>query len=118
MDQLTEIWLEAKALQRQHLSVKEKETVEQVDSYEHLYERLGKIQKQYQNKPWVRLLARIDPFVSSLRSFAAVLSIFAQAKPEVLSLVWGSIALVLEVRILICDTARCLFSHSNRAIPS
>ncbi|KAH7252747.1 hypothetical protein BKA59DRAFT_526252 [Fusarium tricinctum] len=96
MDQLTEIWLEAQALQRQQLSVKEQETMEQVDSYEHLCERLGKIQTQYQHKPWVRLLARMDPFVSRLRSFAAVLSIFAQAKPEVLSLVWGSIALVLE----------------------
>lgn len=97
MDQLTEIWLEAQVLQRQHLSVREQETVEQVGSYEHLCERLGKIQMQYQHKPWVRLLTRMDPFVSRLRSFAAVLSIFAQAKPEVLSLVWGSIALVLEV---------------------
>lgn len=100
MDQLNEIWLEAQALQRQRLSVKEQGIMEQVDCYEHLCERLTKIQTQYQHKPWARLLARMDPFVSRLRSFAAVLSVFAQAKPEVLSLVWGSIALVLEVCIL------------------
>ena len=107
MDQLTEIWLEAQTLQRQRLTPKEKETVEQVDSYEHLCEKLEKIQAQYRHKAWVRLLAKMDPFLSRLRSFATVFAAFAQAKPEVLSFVWGSVALVLEVCVSVNTACFC-----------
>ncbi|KAL6922993.1 hypothetical protein FSST1_000267 [Fusarium sambucinum] len=120
MDQLTKIWLEAQVLQRQHLTVKEQETVEQVDSYEHLCEKLGKIQAQYKLERWVRLLARMDPFVSRLRSFATVLSVFAQAKPEVLSFVWGSVALVLELAAghsAVLESIVDTFEQMERVLP-
>ncbi|CAG1996614.1 unnamed protein product [Fusarium graminearum] len=120
MDQLTKIWLEAQVLQRQHLTVKEKETVEQIDSYEHLCEKLGKIQAQYKLERWVRLLARMDPFVSRLRSFATVLSVFAQAKPEVLSFVWGSVALVLELAAghsAVLESIVDTFEQMERVLP-
>ncbi|CEI41676.1 unnamed protein product [Fusarium venenatum] len=120
MDQLTKIWLEAQVLQRQHLTVEEQETVEKVDSYEHLCEKLGKIQAQYKLERWVRLLARMDPFVSRLRSFATVLSVFAQAKPEVLSFVWGSVALVLELAAghsAVLESIVDTFEQMERVLP-
>lgn len=103
-------------LQLRRLTFKEKQTVEQVDSYEQLCDKLEKIQTQYRHKTWVRLLAKMDPFLLKLHSFATVLAAFARDKPELLSLFWSSVALVLEVCIPL--TPLPSFRQSNLGFPS
>jgi hypothetical protein len=62
---------------------------------EDVYEITGKIQEDAAKKGRLRYLARIKPFLDGLSSFADVIEIFIQAKPDLLALIWGPIKLIL-----------------------
>lgn len=57
---------------------------------------------KYSNHPAQRFLARIDPIVSHVRSFAGAINAFTNNSMGA-GVVWGSIYLVLIVRTLISD---------------
>ncbi|KAI1802020.1 hypothetical protein F4811DRAFT_555212 [Daldinia bambusicola] len=56
-----------------------------------------KIQKQQEKTKTLRGLRRIDPLISGLKEYAAVIEQFVQAKPEIMSLIWGPLKLILQV---------------------
>jgi len=64
-----------------------------VTTIDQLYDVLDKLQGQQRR---LRHLERIQPFLDRLQSFAGVIEVFVQAKPEILSLIWGPIKLLLK----------------------
>jgi hypothetical protein len=80
-----------------------------------IFEAIRPFHDKYCKHPAQRLLARIDPIVSHIRSFAAAINSFANANPTGAGVVWGGIHLVLLVRALphlmcamLCHCARQL----------
>jgi hypothetical protein len=63
-----------------------------VTTIDQLYDALDKLQGQQRR---LRNLERIQPFLNRLKSFTGVIEVFVQAKPEILSLIWGPIKLLL-----------------------
>lgn len=55
-------------------------------------------QEKYSNHPVQKFFAKIDPIISHVRSFAGVISVFANANPIGAGITWGCIYLVLVVR--------------------
>lgn len=41
-------------------------------------------------------MSKIEPFLEGLKGYSAVIEVFMQAKPDVLSLIWGPIKLILQ----------------------
>lgn len=64
-----------------------------------IVEAIRPFQEKYSNHPVQRLFAKIDPIISHVPSFARVIGVFANAKPIGAGFVWGSLYLVLMVRI-------------------
>lgn len=60
-------------------------------------EAIRSYQEKHSRYPAQRFLARIDPIVSHIRSFAGAINVFANANPMGVGIVWGSIYLVLIV---------------------
>jgi hypothetical protein len=99
-DQLASIWREAWNSYDATLSVKERSQIEKIASLDELTAHVQRSRKEYygSKRPNLsRILARAEPFIAHLRSFSNVIATFTQAHPEIASLVWGSLALVLEV---------------------
>lgn len=55
-----------------------------------------KLQGEQGKKSGLRHLNRIEPFLKRLESYAKVIEVFVQAKPEILAPIWGPIKLLLK----------------------
>jgi hypothetical protein len=95
------VWEEASQHYVQTLTAKERDCMEKTNSLEQLLERVRDIQKKYGKQKAVSLLRRLHPFLAHLHSFSSVVSTLAQAHPLPTCFIWGSIAIVLEVMILV-----------------
>ena len=63
-----------------------------------ILEAIRPCQERYTSNPAQRFLARLDPIVSHVRSFAGAINAVASANPVGAGIVWGGIYLVLIVR--------------------
>jgi len=61
-----------------------------------VYDATDKLQKEQAKKGQLRHLSKIEPFLEGLRSYASVIEVFMQAKPEIAALIWGPIKLLLQ----------------------
>lgn len=91
------------AFRRCTSQLKSEETVQifRVTSYEDLHSSIAALQKDYRQKRITRILSRIEPFLSNLRSFQGVVDTAIQAKPDAAALIWGGIKLVLEASLTV-----------------
>ncbi|GAM36872.1 hypothetical protein TCE0_022r06309 [Talaromyces pinophilus] len=66
-----------------------------VNTIDQVYETLEKLQVKQRKQDRLRYLARAEPFLKCLQSYASVIEVFIQVKPDVLCLIWGPIRLLL-----------------------
>jgi hypothetical protein len=66
-----------------------------VNTIDQVYDAMENLQAEQRKQGRLRYLARAEPFLRCLQSYASVIDVFVQAKPEILSLIWGPIRLLL-----------------------
>lgn len=96
---ITTIWTAAFERCKSQLTPKELERVVQVRTHGELIDSIKALKKQYQLKKTASALTLIDPFLQNLLSFTGVIDTAIQSNPEIASLCWGGIKLVLEVNM-------------------
>ncbi|KAI2621405.1 hypothetical protein GGS26DRAFT_262370 [Hypomontagnella submonticulosa] len=67
-----------------------------ISTIDDVLEEATKIEKQQAKTKTLRGLTRIRPFINGLKEYSAVVEVFVQAKPDVLSLIWGPLKLILQ----------------------
>lgn len=72
------------------------EAISKTKSIEDVYDATDALQKEQAQKGRLRYLAKIQPYLEGLRSYASVIEVFVQSKQEILSLIWGPIKLLLH----------------------
>ena len=65
-------------------------------SIDQVYDATDALQKEQAQKGHLRHLAKIMPFLERLREYSGAIDTIAQAKPDVLALIWGPIKLVIQ----------------------
>lgn len=63
---------------------------------EEVYDVTDKLQEEQSRTGRLRHLSKIEHFLEGLKGYSAVIEVFMQAKPDVLSLIWGPIKLILQ----------------------
>src|SRR5437762_225159 len=66
-------------------------------SIDDVYNAADKLQQEQAKNGRLRHLRRIEPYLERLRQYAGVIEVFVQAKPDILSFVWGPIKLLLQM---------------------
>ncbi|KAI1770697.1 hypothetical protein F4818DRAFT_431640 [Hypoxylon cercidicola] len=61
-----------------------------------VYEEATKIQRAQAKTKTLRGLKRLEPLINGLKEYSAVVEVFVQVKPDVMSLVWGPLKLILQ----------------------
>jgi hypothetical protein len=61
-----------------------------------VYDATDKLQEEQKNGH-LRHLRRIEPYLDRLRQYADVITVFVQAKADILALIWGPIMLLLRL---------------------
>jgi hypothetical protein len=72
------------------------EEISKTKSIEDVYDATDALQKDQAEKEGIRHLAKIQPYLEGLRSYASVIEVFVQSKQDVLALIWGPIKLLLH----------------------
>ena len=72
------------------------EEISKKNSIEDVYDATDVLQKEQAEKGFLRHLAKIQPYLEGLRSYASVIEVFIQSKQDLLSLIWGPIKLILH----------------------
>jgi hypothetical protein len=68
----------------------------QVKTSDDLVRIVAQMQTTNASKPLPRMLTRLAPFLSVMRSFSSVVDTFINSNPSIAALVWGSVKLLLE----------------------
>ncbi|KAI1103967.1 hypothetical protein F4804DRAFT_211097 [Jackrogersella minutella] len=67
-----------------------------ITSIDDVLEEAKKIEKQQAKTKTLRGLKRVQPLINSLKEYSAVIEVFVQAKPDVMSLIWGPLKFILQ----------------------
>ena len=97
--QLSEEWDRAYAHFAAHLKDKERVYLSKVTCQDDLLAFIRKLHATYSGRVGLGSLSKVYALIAQLRSFTQVINIFAQAS-DFASIVWGPLALILEVRHL------------------
>jgi hypothetical protein len=105
--QFDDLWNQALQNVREKLPTKDLKWLEDEQNQKaftstQILEAIQPFQKRYTNHPAQKFLARIDPIVSHIRSFAGSINAFTNTSMAA-GMVWGSIYLVLIVRRLLME---------------
>ncbi|KAL9621921.1 MAG: hypothetical protein Q9160_003742 [Pyrenula sp. 1 TL-2023] len=65
-------------------------------SIDEVYDLTDRLQEEQIKKGHLRHLSKMQPFLEGLRSYASVIEVFMQAKPDILALIWGPIKLLIQ----------------------
>ena len=68
----------------------------QTKSIGEVYDLTDKLQEEQARTGRLRHMSKITPFLNGLKDYAGVIEVFMQAKPDVISLIWGPIKLLLQ----------------------
>lgn len=71
--------------------------IQKATCIEDIYDAVEKLQEEQGKRGHLRHLRRIDPYLERVRQYSEVINTFVQAKSEILSLIWGPIALLLQI---------------------
>ncbi|KAK5057894.1 hypothetical protein LTR84_011895 [Exophiala bonariae] len=72
------------------------EAISKTKCIKDVYDATDALQKEQAASGRLRHLAKIQPYLEGLRSYASVIEVFVQTKQDVLSLIWGPIKLLLQ----------------------
>ncbi|KAI4861312.1 hypothetical protein F4820DRAFT_461052 [Hypoxylon rubiginosum] len=61
-----------------------------------VYDEARKIQSEQAKTKTLRGLKRLEPLINGLKEYSAVVEVFIQVKPDVMSLIWGPLKLILQ----------------------
>lgn len=73
------------------------QSVASIKSIDEVYAFTAQLQHDQSKRQGLRNLRKITPYLDGLKQFAGVIEVFVQAKPEILSLIWGPIKLLLQM---------------------
>ena len=65
-------------------------------SIDEVYNITDQLQAEQAKNEHLRHLSKIQPFLEGLSSYASVIEVFMQAKPDVIALIWGPIKLLIQ----------------------
>ena len=65
-------------------------------SIDQVYDLTDKLQEEQAKKGHLRHLSKIQPYLEGLDSYAGVIEVFMQIKPDILALIWGPIKLLIQ----------------------
>ena len=114
--QLVSIWNQSRAFYAALLTDQERLRLETVGDQERLLDLVHDLKKRYESKIVVTSLRRIQVFVVQLKSFSRVINIFVQSDPKVAALVWGPVALIIEVDLWLFSDAISSNTHVQLAL--
>ncbi|KAI0840677.1 hypothetical protein F5Y06DRAFT_293941 [Hypoxylon sp. FL0890] len=75
-----------------------------ISSIDDVLEEARKIERQQEKTKMLRGLKRVQPLINGLKEYSGVIEVFAQAKPDVMSLVWGPLKFILQASSSIIST--------------
>lgn len=82
------------------LSQDEKRILESASTAEDLLADIKELDKRHQEGSILRrFMSKIEPCIRGIEQYAQVMDVYSNAKPEVLSVLWGSVRMVLKVSI-------------------
>ncbi|KAI0889136.1 uncharacterized protein GGS22DRAFT_153217 [Annulohypoxylon maeteangense] len=65
-------------------------------SIDDVLEEAKKIERQQAKTRTLRGLRRVQPLINGLKEYSAIIEVFAQAKPDIISLIWGPLKFILQ----------------------
>ncbi|KAI1211064.1 uncharacterized protein F4807DRAFT_459295 [Annulohypoxylon truncatum] len=65
-------------------------------SIDDVFEEAKKIERQQAKTKTLRGLRRVQPLINGLKEYSAIIEQFVQAKPEIMSLIWGPLKFILH----------------------
>ncbi|KAK0630428.1 hypothetical protein B0T17DRAFT_607368 [Bombardia bombarda] len=68
----------------------------QTRSIDEVYDATDALQREQAKNGRLRHLSKIQPFLERLRDYSGALDTFVQLKPDILSLIWGPIKLIIQ----------------------
>ena len=72
--------------------------MQQATSPETVLSEVTALEEQHRNQSTTRkLLQKIDPFIRGIEQYQKAIDVLVNAKPEILSLIWGSARIILHV---------------------
>lgn len=83
------------------LSASERQQFQNADRFEDVQKSLVLLRGMYDASRSMNCLGKIEPFLEALRSFGTIIDVYCNAKPEVLSLLWGSVRMILEASLIL-----------------
>lgn len=73
------------------------DSVSKTTSIDDIYAFTAQLQHDQGKRRGLRGLRKISPYLDRLKQYAGVIEVFMQAKPEILTLIWGPIKLLLQM---------------------
>jgi hypothetical protein len=70
--------------------------ISKATTIDEVYDVTDKLQEEQVKRGHLRHLSKIEPYLEGLRSYAGVIEVFMQAKPDIIALLWGPIKLLLQ----------------------
>ncbi|KAI1481969.1 hypothetical protein F4774DRAFT_417330 [Daldinia eschscholtzii] len=67
-----------------------------INSPDDVMREAAKIENEQRKTKTLRGLRRIEPLINGLKEYAAVIEVFVQAQPEIMSLIWGPLKFILQ----------------------
>lgn len=98
--EFTEVWSRAWDYYHTRLNSKERNRISNITSPEDLLVHYHALTIKYSGTKTAKSLKKTQTFVAQLRAFSTVINTTVQAKPDIAGIVWGPLALILEVRAL------------------
>ena len=92
-----DIWTATFQRCKSQLSPKELRNIVQIRSHDQFIESIEELKRQYQSSKTIRALNAIEPVIQNLISFTGVIDTAIQSNPEIASLCWGGLKLLIEV---------------------
>lgn len=74
-----------------------KAEIDKITTIDQVYEATKRLQEDQGKRKTLRSLGKIRKFLDRLDEYSKVISIFVQAKPDVLALIWGPIKLLIHL---------------------
>lgn len=90
-------WIKAQDTYLASLTSSQIRSIRSITTQSELLNTTKEYRRRYSSGGFAKFLDRVNPFLAQLNSFSNIIKIFVSSDPNFAALVWGSVALVLEV---------------------
>ncbi|KAI1379439.1 hypothetical protein F4677DRAFT_332829 [Hypoxylon crocopeplum] len=67
-----------------------------ISSIDDVLDEVMKIEREQAKTKTLRGLKRLEPLINGLKEYSAIIEVFVQAKPDVMSFIWGPLKFILQ----------------------